>query len=113
LIVEEQVFDGHYRVVAVKVGGRVVYSVDYYARLPRVPSDCSFSLELEGAPSSLCYVPLGGGCEAAIVVSPRRVELVSLRLVAPLDADPAGGSLAEARRLCVERAESWLRGFAG
>jgi len=113
LIVEEQVFDGHYRVVAVKSGGRILYSVDYYARLPEAPRECSSTLEVKGSPSSLCYVPLGGGCEGAVVVSPGRVELVSLRLSAPVDDDPAGGSLSEARRLCVERAEAWLGGYVG
>ncbi len=110
--IEEEVYEGHYRVVAVRAGDMIVYSIDYYKRLPAIP-ECTEELALPQSPSRICYVDLGGGCEAAVIVSPGRVELASLRLTASADNDPAGGSLSEARRLCVERAESWLDSLEG
>lgn len=57
----------------------------------------------------MCYKKVGAGCEAVIVSTNDRMELVNLRLTVNIDRDPAGGSLSRAREYCLERLQEWLR----
>ena len=102
--VVEELFDKHYRVLRVDYGRSRVYIIDYYARLPK-PVDCSEELDLGGV--TLCYTKLGL-CEAVVSQVGGVVELISLRLYADQDADPAGGSLGRARELCTSEASKLL-----
>ncbi len=107
VIVEEQVFHGHYRVLLVRAGGKHLYSIDYYRKLDAKP-DCHKTLSTEGSPASICYVQISKGCEAVIVEASGRIELVNLRLNVDASEDPASGDLGKAREYCLERVEKWL-----
>lgn len=109
-LLEEEVFEGHYRVVKVVSGDEIVYSIDFYKRLKGEPP-CDVVLETGSSPASLCYHRLSQDCEAVIVKTPGRVELVNLRLYTSVERDPARGSLGEARRICMERAAKLLDAY--
>ncbi|MEB2837011.1 MAG: hypothetical protein GSR80_001503 [Desulfurococcales archaeon] len=109
VLVREDYFDGHYRVVLVDNGSERIYSIDVYRRLPREPGGCHSTLDV-GGPARLCYLPLGSDCEAVIVVAGERVEVVNLRLRVPASSDPHGGDTAKARSACLARLEEALRG---
>ncbi len=103
-LVEEEVFNGHFRVVRIDTGDSRIYSIDYYRLLEREP-ECSSSLERGGA--RLCYIDISEDCQAVASIVQGRVELVNLRLV---DRGQYGKplSLREAREMCLERVEKWL-----
>ena len=99
-LIEEVYLDRHRRAFRVSSGGVRVYSMDYYSKLD--PStlnvECRSELTLDLA--KLCYVDLGEGCEALILFTPGRSEVISLRLYALLGNDPAGGDPRKALELC-------------
>ncbi|MEB3779923.1 MAG: hypothetical protein GSR85_06810 [Desulfurococcales archaeon] len=108
LIIEEEYFDTHYRVVKIDDGDTRLYSIDYYMLLESRPEQCSQMLSLGGI--KLCYAALREHCMAVILSVNGRVELVNLRLKTSPNSDPAGGSPAKAREICIEELESvaWL-----
>ncbi|MCE4621912.1 MAG: hypothetical protein F7C82_01030 [Desulfurococcales archaeon] len=65
--------------------------------------------KLEDEKVTLCYKKITKDCEAVIVISGERRELVNLRLITTTGEDPAGGSLAKAREYCLEKMGEWLR----
>jgi hypothetical protein len=77
-LVEEEVYDSHFRVVKVTTDDSVVFSIDYYKNLPSKPS-CKTVLKRSGV--ELCYIDLGDNCIAVISEVSGRVELVNLRLI--------------------------------
>lgn len=109
-LLEEEVFDDHYRVVKIVQGDKVVYSIDYYSRLAGDP-ECDAHLETGSSPARLCYYRLTPNCEAVIVKTPGRTELVNLRLYTTTSEDPAHGSPGEARKICLERAAKLLETY--
>lgn len=100
VIVREHYFQDHYRVVVVEDGVERLYSIDTYRLLPSVPGECTSWLDV-GSPSRLCYTPLGESCEAVIVVSPGRIEVVNLRFKTSVTSDPYQGDAAKAREACI------------
>ncbi|MEB3850991.1 MAG: hypothetical protein LRS49_00215 [Desulfurococcales archaeon] len=92
----------HHQVSVVEEPGRRVYSIDFYARLPREPGGCRSTLSA-GGPARLCYLDLPGGCEAVVLLTPGRAEVISLRVAVDPDSDPFRGSAARALEEC------WLR----
>ncbi|MEB3806078.1 MAG: hypothetical protein GSR73_00980 [Desulfurococcales archaeon] len=113
-ILEEEVFDNHYRVVKIRSGDWVLYSIDVYKLLPKAV-ECDDKL-VEG-PVTLCYKRVDD-CVLTVSMVNDRVELVNIRLQARADEDPAGGSPSRAREYCLGRVkgllEEWLRrGSAG
>jgi len=103
--IEEQVFDGHYRVVKIDTATARLYTIDVYKRLSSEPDSCDNEIILAG--TRLCYKKITNNCEAVILVTPGRVELVNLRLHATPQRDPAGGDPARARTYCLEALQSW------
>ncbi len=103
IIVEEEYIDQHHRVVKIDDGKTRIYSIDYYQLLPSKPKHCINTLVLNSI--ELCYVDLGKHCSAVVLVSSDRVELVNLRLKVSIDKDPAGGSMSEARNICLEHVD--------
>ena len=102
----EEYFEGHYRVVRVDYPPFRLYSIDYYELLGWDP-DCADSISLPGI-AELCYVDLGGGCQAVILKTEGRVEVVNLRLVTTVESDVAGGSHARAREFCTSKFRDWM-----
>jgi hypothetical protein len=100
----EELFDKHYRVLRVDYGAERVYSVDLYARLSKPPV-CHDTLSLGKV--TLCYVKIGL-CEALVSIVGDVVELINAKLVVRVDEDPAGGSLAKAREICLAEASKLL-----
>ena len=99
--------DAHHRVVVIDNGLERLYSIDVYFRLKTPPRACASTLDV-GGPARLCYIPVTDNCEAVLVVTPDRVEVVNLRYRAPVNSDPFGGSAEKAREECIERARSTL-----
>ncbi|MEB3773430.1 MAG: hypothetical protein GSR86_00700 [Desulfurococcales archaeon] len=99
-IVEERYFEEHYRIIRVAGEGRVFYSIDYYKLLERPPEECSSVIEMGDV--RLCYIDRGR-CVITILITPNRVELVSLRLVVDEGEDPG---FEGAKSECYKRAES-------
>jgi len=104
--IEEEVFEGHYRVIRIDTGDTRIYSIDVY-KLLQEPVDCEEQVRLGEA--ELCYKTITKGCEAVILRTPGRTELVNLRLHTRPRDDPAMGSPARARNLCLEALREWLR----
>ncbi len=110
--IREHYFDSHYRVVVVEGGGERLYSIDVYERLEGAPENCRGWLE-SGGPSKLCYLPLNPSCEAVVVVSPKRVEVVNLRFKSRISEDPFNGDAGAAREHCLETLRRLLHAEGG
>ena len=108
MIVEERWFEGHYRVVKVEAGGVRLYSIDFYCK----PVNCSGLKPIASLEKvSLYEATLKGPCKAVILSTPQGLEAISLRLIARVEEDPAGGDPGRAREICLE---AWRRsGCAG
>jgi hypothetical protein len=83
-----------------------LYIIDHYEILPSKPGRelCSETLEVDEA--MLCYLELGGSCRALILIVGERAEVISLRLLTPVDSDPADGSPKAAREHCIKMLHS-------
>ena len=103
MIIEERWFEGHYRVVKVEAEGVRLYSIDFHCK----PVNCSGArLLVSLGRTSLYEAPLEGPCKAVILSTPEGMEAISLRLVARVEDDPAGGDPGRAREICLE---AWRR----
>jgi hypothetical protein len=107
VIVREHYFQEHYRVVVIENDAERLYSIDVYKLLPTVPKGCTSWLDV-GSPSRLCYMPLNESCEAVIVVTPERVEVVNLRFKTSIASDPYRGDAARAREECISALDKIL-----
>ncbi|MEM1685497.1 MAG: hypothetical protein QXO93_01520 [Acidilobaceae archaeon] len=104
VVVEEEYFDKFYRVLRIDSGSTRTYSIDVYMRLNN-RLDCNSSISLDNV--TICYHKLSQ-CEAVIVETPGRLELVNLRLITTTTSDPAEDSLLRARELCLDEARRIL-----
>ncbi len=95
--VVEELFNKHYRVLRVDYGVERVYNIDFYFRLSKTPT-CHDTLSLDNV--TLCYVKLGL-CEAVVSIVGSVVELINAKLYTKASEDPAEGSLAKAREICL------------
>ena len=103
--IEEYVVDRHFRVVKILTDDSILYSIDVYQRLLG-PTDCDAAIS--NGDARLCYKKITEQCEALILETPGRVELVNLRLTARTGLDPAGGDPERARQICLEELSGWL-----
>ena len=103
--IEEYVVERHFRVLKILAGESILYSIDVYQRLPE-PIDCNASINKGDV--RLCYKKITEQCEAVILETPGRIELVNLRLTARAGSDPAGGDPEKARKVCLEELAGWL-----
>jgi hypothetical protein len=94
-----ELVEGHYQVTVVEGGGYRLYSIDFHALLPARPGECGEPLRA-GGPAGLCYLRLPGGCEAVVLETPGRVEVISLRIRVDPGGDPFGGSARRALEHC-------------
>lgn len=91
-------YEGYARILVLEGGGVKLYIIDHYELLEKEPS-CDKAIELEGA--RLCYIELGEGCEAVVLITGGRREIISLRLYTAIDRDPAQGDPGRAREHCL------------
>ncbi len=96
-IVKEH-YEEHARILVLEGDRERLYIIDHHELLEIDPK-CSKIIEL--GETKLCYIELGEVCEAlALTVGDRR-EIISLRLLAPIDRDPAEGNPSIAREHCL------------
>lgn len=91
----------------IEFSGKRLYSIDVYKLLEKKPH-CSEEIREESINARICYTTIEPGCEAVILETPGRRELINLRLTASSESDPAGGSLSRAREYCLAKMEEWL-----
>ncbi len=106
MILEEEYFEGHLRGIKVDVNNSRLYSIDHYQALKACEYKCEEKISIRDY--ELCYVKLGL-CEAVIVQIRNNIkEMISLRLKTEIASDPAKGSIAKAREICLKELKDFL-----
>jgi len=115
VLVREEYYKGHYRILQVVNGERVFYSIDTYQKIPLPEAGhepyCDKMLELDRY--KLCYKKIDSYCEALILVTPSGAEVVNYRLIVEGGGDPAEGDPAKALSYCEEKARNYFSRATG
>lgn len=106
LRIVREYYEGNARILVLEGDRERLYMIDHYELLEKDPR-CMKMVELGDA--KLCYIDLGGGCEALALIIGDRREIISLRLITSIDRDLCIASPERARKHCLDMLSHFRR----